>query len=167
MLDTLPRTNGNHMPSASRPLRGSILGGGLATGFILFYASQIVDQFLYRRNIPGTMTVIDNAIIGALGGVLLVLFVSGICAIQSRTHEEERLLLAAELKQHIRNALTAIVHSADLPNAESRRRAVRAAVHQIQSALGETVPSARDAQPCGAPGTYRWSEYPRSGTSSR
>jgi hypothetical protein len=124
MADGPHRSNGELKTLADSPRRAAILFAGLATGLLLFYASQFIDLFLYRRNIPSVTTVMDNVIIGGLGGLLLVLYVSGFCAIQRREHEEERLLLAAELNHHKRNAPTVILYSAELPRAVQTEEAV-------------------------------------------
>jgi hypothetical protein len=168
MVNQLTQSDGKPRIQKHTSLPLGILGAAFATGLILFFASQVIDLVLNQKHIPRTATVVDNLIIGGLGGLLLAVFVSGICALQSRIEKAHRLALATELIHHIRNALTVVLYSSSLENEESRGQLVRSAIYRIERVLGAIVPLANGSEsPSYSPDTHSLWEHSKNDAGGR
>ncbi len=113
----------------------------LVTGLVLFLASYAMDLILYRLNMPGAATVLNDVAIGLLGAMLLLFYLSASYRTQVMARGKERIILVAELNHHIRNALTLIGLSATLEDKQERLRLVDEASARIDRVLTELAPT--------------------------
>ncbi len=113
----------------------------LVTGLVLFLASYAMDLILYRLNMPGAATVLNDVAIGLLGAMLLLFFLSASYEAHDMARAKERINLVAELNHHIRNALTLIGLSATLEDQQERLRLVDEASARIDRVLTELAPT--------------------------
>lgn len=117
----------------------------LITGLLLYFASYAMDLILYRLNIPGAATILNDVAVGLLGAILVLFYLSASYESQIMARARERMIMVAELNLHIRNALTLTGLAATLEDRQERLRLVDEASARIDKVLTELVPTAGSA----------------------
>jgi hypothetical protein len=113
----------------------------LIAGLALFAVSDILDLILSWIGIHSVATILNSVAIGILGGLLLLFYLTVSYENQVYARAKERMLLVAELNQHVRGALIAIEHSALLEDRRERLRKTEQAVASIDSVLTDLLPT--------------------------
>jgi len=124
-------------PDRSRP--------ALIMGLSLFFISYAFDLVLSRLGVPGTATILYTVVIGVLGALLLIYYLSTLYFEQNYLRAKERTTLTMELNYHVRNSLTAIHHAAALDDKEERLRRISESVERIDRVLTDLVPTVGSA----------------------
>lgn len=118
----------------------------LGAGLVLFFFSYGMHHLLSRLGIPGASTLLDDFAIALLGASLVYYYLSALALKQNYLRGRERMRLVAELNHHVRNALTIIECSEQLPDVRERQRHVAEAIERIDRVLTELVPTIGSAQ---------------------
>lgn len=113
----------------------------LAIGFALSVSGYAVDVMLFWLRIPTAATVFNNLAVGVLGAGLSLFYMSSVRTNQIYLRAKERMILTAELNQHVRTALTAIRHASSLEDTIKRIQEVDEAIEQIDRVLLDLVPT--------------------------
>jgi hypothetical protein len=108
----------------------------------LFGVSFFSDIYLEKMGIPLTATIINNALIGILGGAALLAYEIKMSRDQEFKRAKERIALIAELNDHVRQGLTMIGLSAGLEQRDERLRRIDEAMTRIDTVLTDLLPRA-------------------------
>src|ERR1700733_5844513 len=108
----------------------------------LFCVSFVSDVYLEKMGIPLTATIINNALIGLLGGAALLAYEIKMLRDQEFKRAKERIAMIAELNNHVRQSLTMIGLSAGLEQRGERLRRIDEAMTRLDTVLPELLPRA-------------------------
>ncbi|HEY4740556.1 MAG: hypothetical protein WA734_11930 [Candidatus Acidiferrales bacterium] len=108
----------------------------------LFCVSFVSDVYLEKMGIPLTATIINNALIGLLGGAALLAYEIKMLRDQEFKRAKERIAMIAELNNHVRQSLTMIGLSAGLEQRDERLRRIDEAMTRIDTVLTDLLPRA-------------------------
>lgn len=117
----------------------------LVIGFVLSVTNYGLDVFLFWLRIPAAATVFNNLTVGVLGAGLSLFYLSSVRTNQIYLRAKERMILTAELNQHVGSALIAIRHAASLEDVSERIQKVDEAIEQIERVLLDLVPTVGSA----------------------
>jgi len=120
----------------------------LVIGFVLCVANYGLDVLMFWLRMPAAATVFNDLTIGVLGAGLSLFYMASVRTNQVYLRAKERMILTAELNDHVRSALTAIRYAASLEDTVKRIQGVDEAIEQIDRVLLELVPTVGSA---GAP----------------
>lgn len=122
------------------------LKAALVIGFVLCVANYALDIFMLWLRIPTAAAVFNDLMVGVLGAGLALFYMATIRTNQIYLRAKERMILTAELNQHVRSTLTAIRHAASLKDAVKRIQQVDEAIEQIDLVLMDLVPTVGSAE---------------------
>lgn len=105
------------------------------TGLVIFATGLAVDLGLDGLGWPAAARVVGHLIIGLLGALMLLLYLSSSYQTQQLAQAKEKMRLVAELNESIRKALSLVGTSAVTEDREKRLQIVDQAVWQIDELL--------------------------------
>lgn len=138
-------------PSTQREAFYPAILAAIAFAILIFILIAGTDWLATRRNIPEVTMLVTDAIVAALGGLLLMKLMAGERArvIEARARHDamvQRLQMIADLNHHVRNALETIQLSAHTTQNKELIQNVHSSVTRIQWALRELLPPDRDTE---------------------
>lgn len=115
---------------------------------IIFLSSVVSDQILHWRGIRGSETYLNDLFLAAMAGLLAGLILAWQARQQELRRARERVVLAAELNQQVRSAVTAIANSTMIRDEAERLQAMDEAIDRVDRVLTELIPaSPNERQP--------------------
>jgi hypothetical protein len=125
-----------NLPSENlRPWAREGLAPAIITGAFLCISNYAMDLALDWYGIPGSKTLINDLVIGALGAVAVVYYLAASRAKHNFENAKERIVLIGELNQRIRNTLTMASSSAMSDDPRERLRGLDYAMSNIDAIL--------------------------------
>ncbi len=122
------------------------LASALLIGLLLFAVSYALDLLLHWLGIPGSDTIINDLVVGAIGGAIgafaAYLWVRFEAEKQARARD--KMILIVELNHHIRNAFQAISQAIVIADEQQRLRLIDTALERVDRVLTELVPTVGD-----------------------
>lgn len=119
---------------------GHVSGITLIAAFI-FLSSVVSDQILHWRGIRGSETYLNDLFLAAMAGLLAGLLMAWQARQQEQRRARERMILAAELNQHVRSAVTAIANSTMIQDEAERLHVMDEAIDRVDRVLTELIPA--------------------------
>ncbi|MGA8072244.1 MAG: hypothetical protein WB995_02140 [Candidatus Acidiferrales bacterium] len=131
-------------PSQKRPRRFALdpVVPVILTIVVLAFASHYIDMALDRMGIPIAATILNDCVIGVLGGAALLLYQLKTQKDQEFERARERMHLVGELNRSLRSAMTLIELSAVLDDKNERMRRIDEAMARIDLVLTDSLPKA-------------------------
>src|SRR3954470_19618857 len=114
------------------PLRSILIGFGF------FFLGSLTEFWLQRHTASGLMAILDNALIGIVAGILVLLYER-----RQRQNLVKKLEVIRLMNHHVRNSLQVILFAAAVPQ-RAMAEDVQEAVERIEWALREVLPGQRD-----------------------
>ena len=114
----------------------------LLTWHFLAWRSHYLDIFLDKMGVPIAATIINDFVIGVLGGAALLLYQLKTSRDQEFERARERMNLVGELNRSLRSAMTLIELSAVLEDRNERLRRIDEAMTRIDLVLTDELPRA-------------------------
>src|SRR3954462_613267 len=114
------------------PLRSILIGFGF------FFLGSLTEFWLQRHTASGLMAILDNALIGIVAGILVLLYER-----RQRQNIIRKLEVIRLMNHHVRNSLQVISFAASIPQQEMAEN-VEEAEERIEWALREVLPGQRD-----------------------
>jgi hypothetical protein len=111
------------------------------TAFILFAASYAADVILDYLKVPAAATIANNAVIGILGGAIVLIFLRNRHEREVMERAKERAIIVAEMNHHIRNAMTPLVLGVSSDDLNERLRTLDQATDRVDHVLTELLPT--------------------------
>lgn len=121
-------------------LNSSRVSGITLIAAIIFLSSVVSDQILHWRGIRASETYLNDLFLAAMAGLLAGLLMARQARQQELRRARERVVLAAELNQHVRSAVTAIANSTMIRNEAERLQAMDEAIDRVDRVLTELIP---------------------------
>jgi hypothetical protein len=108
----------------------------IAFGF--FFLGSLAD-FGLQHVTSGTITILDDALIGIAVGLLVLLYER-----RHTQHLMKKLEVIRMMNHHVRNSLQVISYASADPRQEELRKNIRDAIERIDWALREVLPGQRE-----------------------
>jgi hypothetical protein len=112
----------------------------LVTGLALFVTSYASDVLLDWWGVPVTATILNNVIIGILGALSVLFYLSASYEHHNFQRAKERMALVSEVNRQVREALSEIGQSAILEDREERLRRLDEVTDRMDSVLSDLAP---------------------------
>jgi hypothetical protein len=107
----------------------------IVVGFGFFCLGSLSDAWLQRHTMGWGIAMIDDALVGLAGGLLVLLYEQ-----RQRRNIIKKLEVIRQMNHHVRNSLQVISLAASVPQPEQTRELLQGAVERIEWALREVLP---------------------------
>jgi len=114
----------------------------LLTGLVLFISSYLGDIILESRGVSLTSTILNNLVIGILGGLTLLFYLTASSEYHNYKRAKEQMALVSEVNRQVRDALLDITESAMVEDRAERLLRLDQATERIDQVLTRLVPTA-------------------------
>ncbi|HXM16508.1 MAG TPA: hypothetical protein VN933_14785 [Candidatus Eremiobacteraceae bacterium] len=114
----------------------------LLTGLVLFIASYLGDVILESRHVSLTSTILNNLVVGILGGLTLLVYLSASHEYHTYKRAKEQMAMIGEVNRQVREALLDITESAMVEDRTERLMRLDEATERIDHVLTRLVPTA-------------------------
>ena len=114
----------------------------LLTGLVLFISSYLGDIILESRGVSLTSTILNNLVIGILGGLTLLFYLTASSEYHNYKRAKEQMALVGEVNRQVREALLDITESAMVEDRAERLTRLDEATERIDHVLTRLVPTA-------------------------
>ena len=107
----------------------------LLVGFGFFFLGSLSDAWLQRHTMGWGIAMMDDALVGLAGGLLVLLYEQ-----RQRRNTIKKLEVIRQMNHHVRNSLQVISFAASVARPEQTQEQLQAAVERIEWALREVLP---------------------------
>jgi hypothetical protein len=112
----------------------------LVTGLALFITSFSSDALLDWWGVPVTATILNNLMIGTLGALAVMFYLSASHERHNLERAKERIALVGEVNRQVREVLGEVGRSAILEDREERLRRLDEVTDRMDSVLSDLAP---------------------------
>lgn len=112
----------------------------LVTGLALFVTSYASDVLLDWWGVPVTATILNNVLIGILGALAVLFYLSASHEHHNFESAKERMALVSEVNRQVREVLSEIGQSAILEDREERLRRLDEVTDRMDNVLSDLAP---------------------------
>jgi len=107
----------------------------ILVGFGFFFLGSLSDAWLQRHTMSWGVAMIDDALVGLAGGLIVLLYEQ-----RQRRNIIKKLEVIRQMNHHVRNSLQVISFAASVPQQEQTMEQIQGAVERIEWALREVLP---------------------------